>query len=45
MYVIYMHIDNEIVNEAFTLPHMLNQYTNIYNKAGRIGIYTREVSI
>jgi hypothetical protein len=27
-----------------SLPHMLDQYAAIYNKNGRIGIYTREVS-
>lgn len=26
-----------------SLPHMLDQYAAIYNKNGRIGIYTREV--
>jgi len=27
-----------------SLPQMLDQYSSIYNKNGRIGIYTREVS-
>jgi hypothetical protein len=27
-----------------SLPHLLDQYSSIYNKNGRIGIYTREVS-
>jgi hypothetical protein len=25
------------------LPHMLEKYASIYNKNGRIGIYTRQV--
>lgn len=32
-------------HESHTLPQMLDQYSMIYNKNGRIGIYTREVNL
>ena len=35
--------DNDTSSSA-TLPQMLEKYSAIYNKNGRIGIYTREVN-
>ena len=28
-----------------TLPHLLEKYAAVYNKNGRVGIYTKEVSL
>ena len=33
------------VNEDITVPSMLDQYTSMYNKNGRIGIYTKKERI
>jgi hypothetical protein len=33
---------HSFLNLEQTLPHMLDRYSSIYNKGGRVGIYTRE---
>jgi len=34
--------DADVGTRSPTLPHMLAKYANVYNRNGRIGIYTRE---
>lgn len=38
-----MKKDKEI--DSITLPQMLEKYASIYNKNGRIGIYTKDVRL
>lgn len=34
-----------IISHLITLPQMLEEFSSLYNTNGRIGIYTREVTI
>ena len=39
-----MGVSNGVQHIEQSLPHMLDKYSAIYNKNGRVGIYTKDVS-